>query len=822
MSKFERDLYTFNRKENIFYVRLTVTIVISYMLLFSNTPLAYQNLSYLFLAFYLATNFFLYRLPESIFYKKSFFYVLASFDTAMIVLGIFLSGHASPYFFLVYFFILGFASMSMNLRYLMVNVFLFIIIYGWLLHINGEFVGDKFTPNMLKLPFILTVALLFGYIIQCVIYDINKNFRISSYVLRSSLSAIALAELSGKIIYVNSSLLKMWGYENESPILDMHVRDLFRQGKDTEKIWREIKSFQGLDGEYIVRKNDDSLIEVKLLVSTVRDDKEKPLCFMLSFIDITQQKLAERNLHEANRNMEKKVQLRTKELAMSNAQLQREVEERKKYEQALRSSERKYRLLAENMFDVIWKAEFASDNILKYKYLSPSTVNLLGYLPEELIDCPFEKCLTSESCQKLKRTLDQVGTTTKNQQDPKSISLEVEQIHKDGKIIWTEVIATLFWSEEGNLLSAQGVTRDITKRKEMEEKLREQSFHDTLTGLYNRAFFEKEMHRLQDGRYCPVGILICDIDGLKLVNDTFGHSKGDQIIKETAELLRDYFRKSDILARVGGDEFAVLLPKVTENDMKEICQRIKHRLEENMSKAPELPLTVSMGYAVSYSTPVDMETLFKEADGNMYKEKMYRSQSVRSEIINALTKIMEVRDFITEGHGERMQDLVVNMAEFLDFSTSKINDLKLLAQFHDIGKVGIPDHILFKSEKLNQEEFKEMQGHCEIGYRIAKTAPHLFHIADFILKHHEWWNGQGYPLGLQGEEIPLECRILAIVDAYDTMTSNRPYSRAVSHEEAEKELKRWSGIQFDPYLVEHFLYLIGEARYIKSSADKNA
>jgi HD-GYP domain-containing protein (c-di-GMP phosphodiesterase class II) len=203
-----------------------------------------------------------------------------------------------------------------------------------------------------------------------------------------------------------------------------------------------------------------------------------------------------------------------------------------------------------------------------------------------------------------------------------------------------------------------------------------------------------------------------------------------------------------------------------------------------------------------------MGDIFREADNNMYREKLHRKQSIRSAIVQALMKALEARDFITEGHAERLQSVVAAVGESMGMSDSKLVDLRLLAQFHDIGKVGVPDRILFKPGPLTREEYAEMQRHSEIGHRIAQSAPDLVPIADWILKHHEWWNGEGYPLGLAGEEIPLECRILAIADAYDAMTSDRPYRKAMGHEEALMELGKKAGTQFDPKLVQIVLMLL--------------
>ncbi len=349
---------------------------------------------------------------------------------------------------------------------------------------------------------------------------------------------------------------------------------------------------------------------------------------------------------------------------------------------------------------------------------------------------------------------------------------------------------------------------DITHRIRVEEKLRHQSFHDALSGLYNRNFFEEEMRRLQDGRYAPVGIIICDLDGLKFVNDTMGHESGDQVIMSTARLLRANFRSSDIIARIGGDEFAILLTGTDQDIMQNLVQRLRRSIDDLNSREKEVHLSLSIGFALSHEKPTNMQALFKEADNRMYREKMHRDRSTRSVTVQALMKTLEARDFITEGHSDRLQQLVVDMAQELDLPEETINDLRLLAQFHDLGKVGISDDILFKPGSLTAEERKEMQRHCEIGQRIAQSVPDLEIIADWILKHHEWWNGQGYPLGLQGEDIPLPCRILAIADAYDAMTEERPYRNALPHREAVEELRRCAGQQFDPHLVKIFTRLI--------------
>lgn len=349
------------------------------------------------------------------------------------------------------------------------------------------------------------------------------------------------------------------------------------------------------------------------------------------------------------------------------------------------------------------------------------------------------------------------------------------------------------------------IIRDTTENRQMAEKLNFISYHDALTGVFNRAYFEKVTLRLRSKNMHNTGIVICDVDGLKLINDTLGHRHGDEILKAVADILSSCASPGNVVARIGGDEFAVLILETNQNEMENLSKKIRHMADKYNYEQANLHLSLSIGWACNYN---DFESLFKEADNNMYRVKIHQSQSSRSAIVQTLMKALEARDFITEGHADRLQDIVVEIAQRLDLSDQKIADLRLLAQFHDIGKVGIPDSILFKPGNLTPEEVTIMRGHCEIGFRIARASPDLAPIADWILRHHEWWNGQGYPLGLAGEEIPLECRILALADAYDAMINNRVYRKALTGQTALAELRRCAGSQFDPYLTELFTSLL--------------
>lgn len=348
---------------------------------------------------------------------------------------------------------------------------------------------------------------------------------------------------------------------------------------------------------------------------------------------------------------------------------------------------------------------------------------------------------------------------------------------------------------------------DITARRQAEDKLKFLSIHDKLTGLYNRRFFEEQLEAIRTESSNEFSLVGCDIDGLKLINDTFGHIVGDDVLAETGHILQKCCGDSDVVARTGGDEFAILMRGAGYPEVERVCSLIRQAVVEYNRRCSRFPLSLSLGFAVSQRPDENPYDLFKIADDNMYREKLLHGQSIRSNIVQIAMKALGERDFITEGHAERLRTIVSNILKVYKGNQSNASDMLLLAEFHDIGKVGIPDNILFKRGPLTDDEYKTMQRHCEIGQRIALSSPDLAPIADLILKHHERWDGDGYPLRLKGENIPLACRILAIADSYDAMTSDRPYRMAMSHHDALTEVRRCSGSQFDPKVVEVFMQI---------------
>ncbi|SHI81150.1 diguanylate cyclase (GGDEF) domain-containing protein [Dethiosulfatibacter aminovorans DSM 17477] len=335
------------------------------------------------------------------------------------------------------------------------------------------------------------------------------------------------------------------------------------------------------------------------------------------------------------------------------------------------------------------------------------------------------------------------------------------------------------------------------------KKIEHLTFHDSLTSCYNRSYFDNliDIGALMDS--LPVSIIMADMNNLKLINDAFGHHKGDQLIKDAAEYLIRNFRDEDIVIRWGGDEFLILMP----NTSYRIAQKIISRVGDKYFKVSTDFLKPHMAVGLStFENEVDsISDAIKTAENRMYRNKMMDNKSYRSSIVDSLTNSLLEKDYESMKHTQRVAEIVMKIANKMDMTIAEKDELLLLAKLHDIGKLAVPEKILLKGERLTDEEWAAVKKHPLNGYNICKTIPELLPIAESILAHHEWWNGEGYPQGLRYKEIPLLARIISIADAYDVMTNSSSYRKAISHDEAIEELKRFAGTQFDPNLLKIFV-----------------
>lgn len=469
-------------------------------------------------------------------------------------------------------------------------------------------------------------------------------------------------------------------------------------------------------------------------------------------------------------------------------------------ENLLRNTEKKYKLLFQNATDAIVLHEVTASNrfgkILEAneaacKLLEISREELLTLTPYDIKKIGYsesyriEKQLIKEKHMKFRGTL--------NSKTGKKLTVEMNShcFPMDGKL----VILTIM--------------RDVTLRDKWEKRIEYLSFHDYLTGLYNRAFLDEELKRLNVQRQLPISIIMGDLNGLKLVNDIFGHKEGDNLIIKTARVIQKYCREEDIVSRWGGDEFIVLLPRTTGREAEIICERIKAtKMSDSEEVENFLPINIALGWATKTNKTQLIGDVIKKAEKMMYSSKMQESRNLKFSVIeNIRRKFLEL-EYESKEHTERVQRICREFGTYLGLKKVELEDLRLLARFHDIGKIVIPKKILFKKTELTSGEKEMIKKHVEISWRIARTSIDLSRIAEGMLSHHERWDGDGYPRGIDGEKIPLITRIFAIVEAFDRMVYGTTYKEAIPKEKCLEELMMNAGTQFDPKLVTRFIGFI--------------
>ena len=487
-----------------------------------------------------------------------------------------------------------------------------------------------------------------------------------------------------------------------------------------------------------------------------------------------------------------------------------DITEQELSETLLKRAERNYRSIFENALEGIFQSTIDGHFLVA----NPACARILGYSsPEELITrhlIPNRPYYVNPEIRKEFQTLLQEVGVVKG--------FEYEVYRKDGVKIWVSENALAMRDSNGNVLFYEGTLQDITDKKLAEDKIRFLSFYDSLTGVYNRAFFEENLRRMDSPRQLPISILMGDANGLKLINDAFGHQEGDRFLKEIAAILKGCCRKEDMVARLGGDEFAILLPRTNHGVSMEITERIKKICKEK-SRAP-FEVSMALGVATKDDASKSIEVVLKEAEDRMYRNKLLESKSFRTSILSSLRQTLFEKSHETEEHTRRLQLLALQIGNALKLPDSTLDELTLLANLHDIGKIAIPEEIIIKPDKLSSEEWELIRKHPEIGYRIANSSPEMVPVAEGILSHHEWWNGAGYPRMLFGKEIPLVSRIISVVDAYDVMIYGRPYKRALSKQEALAEINRCAGSQFDPLISQIFSKIVSGAKVGKITTNR--
>lgn len=388
-----------------------------------------------------------------------------------------------------------------------------------------------------------------------------------------------------------------------------------------------------------------------------------------------------------------------------------------------------------------------------------------------------------------------------------------ERIHVDDEVLWRSD-GTSFHAEyfsypqykDGKIVGAVVTFMDITDRKKAEDDVLYLSYHDPLTGLYNRRFFEEELKRLDTERNLPISIIIGDLNGLKLTNDIFGHNYGDILLQKVAAVIKKVCREDDIIARWGGDEFIILLPKTRIEDAEDIKHRIKVRFSKERVKA--IKGSISMGVEAKISIIQDIVQILEEAEDNMYLEKTLERKNNNSTMVDTIINTLHHNCPKVAEHSRRISSLCEQFGRAIHLDEVEIKRLKDAGFLHDIGKIALEDSLAKKEGPLTEQEWKEMKLHPVVGYRILNSFDNTLDLAEYVFAHHERWDGTGYPKGLRGEEIPKLARVIALAESYDAMTDRSNNPKALSREEAIEEIQQHAGTQFDPKLAARFTELL--------------
>ncbi|MBC2723342.1 HD domain-containing phosphohydrolase [Desulfosporosinus sp.] len=576
--------------------------------------------------------------------------------------------------------------------------------------------------------------------------------------------------ITGAVVFLLAMLLFIWNRTLQR-MVKQRTSELYKALKSRERIETEIRTLN--------TELENRVIERTAQLEDLNSELEESNAMLEE--QISKREKVEEEIRHLNEDLEEKVRIRTSQLDELNSVLEEQND-------LLRESQRVARLgsYVTDLNTREWKCTQELYEVLGIDETYPRTRE--GWL--EIVHPDWRDKLTSyfAGIKKSKQRFD--------------FEYKIIRVH-DGEVRWLHELGKVEFDHQDNALRLIGMIQDITDRKRAEEKIIYLSFHDQLTGLYNRRFFERELKRLDVPKNYPLTLVMGDVNGLKLINDSFGHGTGDELLKTVAEVLCTGCRKDDVIARLGGDEFVILLPKTGIEETEEILKRIATLALQK--RVGSIEISISFGYEIKRSEEENILELFKKAEDCMYKKKLFEGPSIRGKTIETIIKTLHEKNRREEQHSHRVSELCQRMGEALGLREGEVKELKSVGLLHDIGKIAIDETILNKPEKLTNDEWEEIKRHPEIGYRILSTANGMSEISNYVLAHHERLDGLGYPKGLKGEEIPLQPRIIAIADAYDAMTSVRSYRGALSDEVAIQELKKNAGTQFDPELVNLFI-----------------
>lgn len=393
-----------------------------------------------------------------------------------------------------------------------------------------------------------------------------------------------------------------------------------------------------------------------------------------------------------------------------------------------------------------------------------------------------------------------------NDQNAIDHTVEKPLKRKDGSSFWANVsVSRIRFNQEDIYMST---VIDISERKKAEEMMHYLNYHDQTTGLNNRHYYEMNISKYDCEENYPLTLIKIDINGMKLINDAFGYEMGDTLVKKVVGLIKPIVYNSDIFCRFGGSDFIILYTKVQKPYIDIIMAQINHMMTNETIQ--NIKVSVSSAYAMKNTIDEDLNSVLKKAEMRLSREKLIDTSSMLSRTIEIIMNSLYEKNSREMEHSKRVSYWCEKIAQRMNLDSHIVSKLRIAGLMHDIGKIGIPDSILDKPDRLTEEEFNLIRKHSEVGYRILSAANEFSEIADYILAHHERWDGMGYPKGLKGNDIPIYSRIISVADSFDAMTSDRAYRKAMTISQAKQEIIKFSNVQFDPNVVKIFLEIIDQ------------
>lgn len=597
--------------------------------------------------------------------------------------------------------------------------------------------------------------------------ELEENKNQLQLILDSTAEAIYGIDDKGRCTFINRMGVRMLGYDSQEELIgqNMHwqIHHSYKNGETMEaedcKVFKALLNGKGtqVDDE-VFWKKDGTSFNVEYY-SYPQISEGKVVGAVITFMDNTL---------------------------------------RKKMEEIIFSEKEQFKTTLLSVGDAV----ISTDEKGKILIMNPIAEKLTGWKQADAQGESLEKILhiihehTRESCTNPAKIVLENGEIIELPENTILIS-------KLGEEIPIEDSAAPIRNSEGEITGVVVVFRDSSEKKEKQRQIEYLSFHDELTGLYNRHYMEDATQRLDQARNLPFSIMILDVNGLKLVNDAFGHEMGDQLLRTIAKVLSSVCRGDEIIGRLGGDEFGILLPRTDKHQAEEIKKRIKKALSEE--KLGSVIVSAAIGTACKNSTEDKIDAVKILADNNMYKDKLRYGKTMRSQTIETVLRNLNFKYDEEQIHTERVSEYCEAIAVALNFAEKEIKDLKIAGILHDIGKIMVPPDLLRKTERLTEEEYEIIKRHPEISYQILKAVDEYSSLAEDVLYHHERMDGTGYPEGLSGDQIPYKSRIIAVADAYEAMTAKRPYNTRKTKEEAIQELISCSGTQFDAGIVKVFV-----------------